>query len=647
MIKKLLLLTLGAVAVSGAYPLGPKRMLPQGDNFKVSTDRLKAPKKTQTRSDEAALSLDFTLAYDVYSATMLSGVNVGDEIYEAFRMPESAVSTFSGNSVTAVNITTGAVVIGQNGYPNQLTDVTVFISEDLNGAPVYTQAGKLGTGILTEYSVKLDTPYEIKEGTPFYVGYYFTLANENQAYLVFDGVSPDYEATCLVGVKEDGEVSWADYGTQIGSLCIGCTISGDNLPQNGVDLVDYGGQYYTEPGKEFEYQFLIRSTGAVTDNVEFTYTVGESGPLTKTVTLDEPLGYNNYAIISLPGMVCNEERLDVPMTFSITKVNGAENTAAINQLSATINCYDPSKGYPRVHLIEEGTGTWCGYCPLGMLMMEYITEKYPDFFARVAIHGNGVVRDPMAVSSTSAWINVYADGFPCALIDRSVSVDAIQMGNMTVMQNEIDEYVKDNKTVPSFAEMQDVTCGYDEKGKLTVDGKVKFAFDIDNSKRLRMSYYITQDNVGPYDQTNYYSGGTRPMGGWESKGEEVETMYDDVCRLLVGGARGVVASLPEDIVAGEVYGYSANISVDAVTSDQYNLIIFIVDNFTGEIVNAKQLSLEKPDNSGVEEIDDDADVLTRKYYSISGVEVDTPSDGIFIVRTVYADGSVKTAKIVF
>lgn len=50
------------------------------------------------------------------------------------------------------------------------------------------------------------------------------------------------------------------------------------------------------------------------------------------------------------------------------------------------------------------------------------------------------------------------------------------------------------------------------------------------------------------------------------------------------------------------------------------------------------------DVSAVNEIDSTVDLDTVKYYDINGFEVNNPEKGIYVVRKVYTDGSVKTSK---
>ncbi len=646
MIKQILPVVLAVGAAGSVNALGPQRVMPQGDQFRVVAQNIKAPKKIQTRADDSTPSIEFTLADEPYTAIGLSGTAPGDEIYMAFQISPSNAVKFEGNQVTAVNITTGATVINGRPYPNEVTDITVFITENLDAEPVYTQTGTLGTNYLTEYKINLDTPYTIESGKSFYIGYHFTLKNTDQAYMAVDAVLNNEDTGCLVGVKDAEGMEWYNFADQVGNLCMGCTISGDNLPKNGVSLLDFGGQLYAFPGKEYSYDFLIQGIGTQADNIEFTYQIGTGEIKTQTITLDTPLQYNKYAIVSLPGLVCNDIALDVPMNFTISKVNGEDNTSDKKTLITDICCYEASKGYPRVHLMEEGTGTWCGYCPLGIEMMKYLEEKYPDFFARVAIHANGSTREPMATTTGNTWVQAYATGFPCAIIDRWNSVEALQTASLTRLKSEIDNFVAVNKDVPAVIGIDDVTCSYDASGKVKVDCKVKCVFDVPTDNRFRMAYYLVQDNVGPYDQVNYYSTGQfGAMAGWQNKDEYVETMYDDVCRILAGNVRGYAGSLPAELVAGTEYETSMSISTKAVTSDDFRVVILVIDSKTGEIANAYQVNTSKTD-SGVSDIEAGASVVAKTLYDLNGVEISEPASGLYIERTVYSDGTVKASKII-
>ncbi|MDE6717963.1 MAG: hypothetical protein K2J70_07215 [Muribaculaceae bacterium] len=664
MSKKFLTLALAALTAGSAFAIGPKRMTTADSRFNQAPVKAKVQKSIPTRADEP--SLNYSLADVVYTTLNFKNLEENDTVYQAFEFTPEAATKFAGNQLTSINITPGASIA--NGEPsdkNILEDVTVFLTKGLNEDPFYVQKGKLGSTPYELNRIILDTPYDIKTGEGFYVGYYFRYTDElaNSYYITVDGLPTKNEAGCWVGIVDGGgpdgivdgaddpekpHIAWSNYAENLGNLCIGCTLQGDNLPRNGVKLDEIAGPFYCAPGKAFEYNFLVKSTSVAVETLELTYTIGDAEPQSDTFQVDSVLSYNDYAILTLDRLVCNTEGLEVPLKFQVTKVNGEDNTCEENTLTSSIQCYDPSRGFKRVHLIEEGTGTWCGFCPLGIVMMEYVGEKYPDFFARVAIHANqGGTSDPMYQPSTSSWISNYAQGFPCGRIDRVTEIEALSYADYKRMVKEMDDFVKRNRTIPSLIGFTDINYSIDEKGKMSVDTKVKCAFDMPNDNRYRIGYYLTQDSVGPFRQTNYYANGQYgACDGWETLGRSVQIKYNEVCRLASGGAFGFTNSLPATFKQGEEYTHSTSLSVTNVNSAACKLIAYIYDAQTGEISNAKVVDVVNSYYiSGVESVSADAEIVGRKYYNLNGMEVSEPADGLYIVRTIYSDGTVKAAKV--
>lgn len=642
MIKTILPIAFAAMMIGPAYGSVQRKPVAPSSVAEAFHGTVKKSEVLPTRADEPEndKSIDFTLAGELGNAMKLNNVAVGTEIYLAFEMSKDNATVFSGDEIISVNITTG-IYTGNDKGTNLVNDITLFIiEEDQENTPVYTQVATLGSEAFTEYKIALDTPYKISAGKNFFVGYSFKIPNANQYYLATDYMVPQTIDGCWIGTKTGDTITWNNLAEDIGTLCIGCTITGENFPQNNVSMLQLGGTPFAEPGVEFPYQFLIKNNGYSASSLEMTYTIGSEAAQTCTIPLETTLSYNEYAVIQIT-LVCNEEKTGIPMKFTLSKVDGEENKASNTTLSTSIDCFSASKGFPRMHVIEEGTGTWCGWCPRGIVMMEYVAEKYPDLFARVAIHANsGTQRDPMQVSSALVVVEEYMPTFPYALVDRfEVLTD--------MTEEEIDQFVEVYKDIPSVVEISELSGVVPESGKLSVDSKVKFGLDLTNNNRYRLAYYLTEDGLGPYSQNNNYAGGGYgEVGGWEKKGRSVKTVYNDVCRYLLGGVPGISNSIPEDITANEEYSYSTVIPTSTVRTGEFYLTAFIVDNNTGDIVNAKQIKVENP-FSGVKEIEASAsDIVSTRYFSISGVEVKNPSKGIYVVTTVYADGTVKNTKAV-
>lgn len=406
MIKRILPLSIAIITAGSSLAFNVKRPLLQSTDLEpysssiLKTHNGSVKSSAFTRAGEGdSNSIDFSLAGEWGNAFKLNGVSAGDEVYLAFEMSKENTKVFADDEITSINITTG-VFVANNIETNKVIDVNVFIIEDdIEKAPVYKQAGVLGDKPYTEYKVTLDTPYKITEGKNFFVGYSFKVPTGNQYYVSTDYMYPETTDGCWIGTVKDKTISWDNLAEEIGSLCIGCTIAGENFPQNNVSLLNIAGTPYTEPGKEFTYHFYIQNKGQSASEIEMTYVIGNAAVKTEKISLNKKLSYGETDIFEMQ-LVCDEEKTGIPMTFTISKVDGVENNSKYTTMSGTIDCYSSSKGFPRVHLIEEGTGTWCGWCPRGIVMMEYIAEKYPDFFARAAIHKSyGTSRDPMQVST--------------------------------------------------------------------------------------------------------------------------------------------------------------------------------------------------------------------------------------------------------
>lgn len=598
---------------------------------KASVD---TPMKTRAGEEGEVKSLDFTYAPQPYTAYYLPNSAKGDIYYEAIEISENNAATFAGDTIKSINITTGCYVLPSGNQSNRISDVTVFIVEgDIESEPVYTQAGKLGLKAFTEYKVDLDTPYEIKGDKALYIGYKFVNTNASNYYL---GVYPIYigPETCWVGKEENGKVTWNNYWDEIGALTLGCTIVGKNMPENGVRLMQVGGDANVEPNTPFGYNFMLLTTGITTEKMQITCKIGDMPLQTADLELTTPAPFNTLGVLPVNSFMSELVELGLPLEFEISTVNGVANSNQDNKATGYINCFPNDKGFQRTFLIEEATGTWCGWCPRGIVMMEYIREKYPELFAAVAIHGD----DAMEVESTYDWLVTYADGFPFAMIDREYTVQ-------TMAEDEIDAYVEAMKDKAAPFSISGLTAEIDDNGNLAVEVKTKAAIDCDNNNAYRIGFYLSEDGVGPYRQTNYYAGGQNgTLPGWSNNTNTVTTYYNEVVREMIGEVAGVENSLPAKYVGGEEYTYTTSLSLEAITFPSFYLTAYIMDNKTGVVGNAKQIKVVDP--SGVKDILSNGNVVSRAFYDVNGMEIKDISNGLYIVRSVDERGNVTVKKVI-
>lgn len=620
--------------------------------------------KSQTRGDEK--SLDFSLAFEAYTALKMNNpqtgaaMPVGSKFYQAFEMSAANRKLYAGKTITSINICAPVndKLSSKDAWVNDITTVRVFMTHDLNGEFFYDQKGTLGKVGFEQYKITLDTPYVIEEDKPLYIGYYAKIQSTRDYYLVIDGVPRESldGGYCAV-VKGSTAPVWQNIANQNGNLCIGATIEGEGLPENGVSMYGIELPTYVEPGQPFTFD--VGFVGAACNDaqsVEIEYTIGGQAPESLTIPFDEKnyLGFNELAIYTIKNVICNEQGSSIPFDVKITKVNGQPNVSTDNKASGDFQCFEKKLGYTHRYVVEEATGTWCLWCPQGFVMMEYLKEKYPEQFIRVAVHGG----DEMAVNSTSSVITMFGGSYPSAMVDRTYDC---MLGYSGVDVNaELTNYYEANKDIPAIADVDlkvNVEAG---AKKVSIPTTVKFAADGANANRYRLAYYVVENNVGPYDQRNNYAGGSMgAMGGWENKPNPASTIYEDVARNLVGTVTGLANSLPGTIKAGEAYDYTGSASITNVVNDEFIVVAMVIDSNTLRILNAKQVTAYK--SSGVESVVGetaevrvrgaqgavliDGDYASASVYSVSGQLVATSAGeasislpaGIYIVK---ADGVV-------
>lgn len=605
---------------------------------------------SQSRAESQTESIDFTLADDPYSALSLTDVKVRGEFAGAFELTAENATLFAGAQITAINVCSG---VNQSSRTNRILDVNVFITEDLQGTPVYEQAGKLGSDAFTYYSIQLATPYTIEAGKAVYIGFSGKKMYSSDYYLPIDGVEHNGEEGGWVAAKKSGSWSWSNIADEYGYLCIGATITGNNLPQNMASAMNAVVPSGVDINKPFTLGFVLRNVAAnPIENVEVEYKIGNAAPVVKTFSLDEPLACCKSALVEVPDAVCAEVGMKVPVEFTVTKVNGKVNDRSDNTASGALMCFGTEGGFQRRMVIEEGTGTWCGWCPLGITTMEYIRDTYTDgSFIPIAVHSG----DAMQCGAYMPFIDDYISGFPGSMINREIDIDPREM-------QQIIGIYEQQSAVPTFVGLE-MVCDYADADKSSINFKATttFAFDMSTDNNYALSFVITEDEVGPYTQTNNYSGQSSDCAGWETKPASVSMKFNDVARDLKTYA-GLANSVPASVSAYAPNEFYYTMSLGSVDNpDNVNAIALLINKKTKVIENAVMV---KPSQfSGIDSVVDSAsktvavrggagaieiagDYKCAEVYSISGMKVAEASAassievpaGLYIVRV---DGTAK------
>lgn len=558
-------------------------------------------------------------------------------------------------------------VTGINGETEQncIKNANIFIAKEQNDIPgnmVYNRSNKV---TITEpwqgVTVDFKSDYIIKEGEPFYVGYAVAPGTNLDYFMVVDGMQTNDAYGALVGIAApDGNMTWESVGPKVGNLCIYLTIVGDDLPKNGAIVNTLDVPVQVNPGEEFAVGIqAINMNSNDIKTLEYTYKVGNSEAVTGECELPEPLPYGQMVNFAIEGLTTDEISLNIPFEFSLTKVNGEDNYYPYGGATMMFKCFDTANGFTPHALIEEGTGTRCGYCPIGISMMEFATENYPEYYHLAALHynmGGTTGADPMYIEANDT-MEEYFLSLPSAYINRWCD---FYPGNYLEGLPLFEKYYGKGNAAAGVTGLKVLPA---ENKKTTITADVKFALDIENAENYGLGFYITENELGPYPQLNYYAGMEGDYDGWESMPADYKKQYyNDVVRAVIGAAEGCENSLPASIKAGETYTYSVEADLANVEGETYKVIAFILDKESQEILNSTVLATDMA--AAVEGIEaenmakvygvnggiiidgeyNSAEVISidgKKVASVSGKDYVKLAAGIYIVNV---DG--KTSKVI-
>jgi hypothetical protein len=276
-------------------------------------------------------------------------------------------------------------------------------------------------------------------------------------------------------------------------------------------------------------------------------------------------------------------------TATISNVNATnDDISSDDTIIGSINPVVPAVG--KMVVSEEGTGTWCQWCPRGSVFMDQFNTKYSQFWAGIAVH-NG---DPMTVTDYDAAFGGLIAGYPSALVDRGNDVDPSGM-------------TPDFLTRVQIAPKAFITNGatWDATTR-TLNVSVTADFQSAANNNYKLACVLTEDGVtgtgSGYNQSNAYSGGGNGvMGGYETLGNPVpaaQMTYDHVARAIAPSFSGYVNSFPTTVSSGDLH--TINFSFVLPTSwdeNEIHIIGLLIDP-TGKIDNAGKATITEAVSNG-------------------------------------------------
>ncbi|MGM9697403.1 MAG: hypothetical protein ACI3Y0_01990 [Prevotella sp.] len=521
-----------------------------------------------------------------------------------------------------------------------MKDVKVWVRESVDGKDLAT--GSVSS--IDKYSfgkAQLNKECDIPE-KGLYVGYTF---NSSKTYpILFSGT--DNPNACWIKCPNS---EWEDlYGYEYGSVSIQVYVTGKEFPKNNLFIELEKPSIIAKAGGEAE---IMRTITSYSSNEITSYTMlvdnGESKSYYKVDCSEYPFkpGLGSKKNICFTFDAPNAISANNKVTFTIVEVNDETNTNT--EAVAELIVKTAQEGGTRRTLVEEYTGTACGYCPIGMASMEAMKKLYGEKFIGIALHQFNY-NDPMYLE-LDKYYPLGFSGAPSSMIDRATYIYPTNLN---------DNFEKYN-SIPPLADVN-VNAWWNEDGTA-----VEAYTDIEsltNDLNLKVAYVLVADgltkNSAKWAQSNYYSGENSSQ--WKD-----DWIYEEFKEFCSGGKYGTDAvvglvfndvaistsyinyetEVPayEGISLGEVISnhytqkYTASSELKSVVDREKVSIVVILEDEDGNVINAAEAPVQAY-STGIHNNASENAVVER-VFSIDGRETTKLGKGINIVKM--SDGSVK------
>lgn len=571
--------------------------------------------------------------------------------------------SFAGKTVTAISVPFN------ESAADGLANLKVWLSKELNlsgtdngkkriAPDVASKEGTVAGGYVT---IQLDEPYTIT-ADGVYAGFSFDVSTLNEATKNPILVTQDATSGSFFIHSSRTNLKWADKSEYYAST-LSVLLSGVEPNAASVSVADL---LHGKVGATTDVKLTITNAGSsAISSVDYSYEVGgQTGNGHLDVAIANRLMLSTKATISLPAL---QSKGEYPVKITLTKVNGQANTATSASAEATLNIYS---FMPKHHaVLEEYTGTWCGFCPRGLVGLEVMNKRHPADFIGISYH-NG---DPMDISTIYEGKDAVGytfpstiTGFPAGWLDRTYEADAYYGFDSDPMG--IDDAWQEVSEVFAPAEVAVKGVFDDANTILTVTADATFVKVLDKAN-YKMEFVVLEDDMydingtgdSDWKQSNYYSGGS--YGGAESyPEEEFATFYNGASYVegyhfrdvIIATSRtlGTDKALPTSLEADKAYSVSTTFDVPSLTNvdnggkivqdvNKLRVVALLIDGATGAIVNANKAQVEGKNIDGISSVENTQTAGKTQVYDLSGRQISHMQKGVNIVRM--ANG--KTVKV--
>lgn len=599
----------------------------------------KAPAKANLAANQRLVGYFNTDDCDTYLG--VTGITGNNKV--AMVLTADDLAPYYGKKIVGVRFnlgqgetSTGVFVESLTIANGEITEATNLLTSDKS---VTSAAGAKNTGewheVMFDQKVELNSSFE-----GLFVGYNYKQKSNNYPIGVSSKVEgPFYIYANIPASKGGNGEDWYQINSGGYGLSIQLIVEGDFAP-NAVRPLDFG-EFTVVKGKSKNVAVSLWNIGSKLTSIDYTIALDGKAGAEQHLDFGKDFGLGGTHSVEIPFAAASELGKNA-VTLTVTKVNGAENACAIKTATGTL--YTAVKEFVKRSVVEEFTGTGCGYCPRGHVGMHNMRELYGDQFVGIAMHQYNS-SDPMYYTSYSLGFQ----GAPSCMVNRS-------SGDLDPYNDLPKAFMASLKEMPLIdvsvegAFSEDTAYVY---AKASVESLVSGDYDI--------AYMLVADNLSgttsKWKQSNYFAKGTGVYNSQSSMPEDLQFLwnagstyaatYNDVLISSSYVSSKNKATLPTLVANGSVNSYytltmptkkALKETIRSCGNEVY-VVAMVLDKKTGAIVNARKAKVADFGTTGIENVNNSSEATVVARYNVNGVQIAAPVKGINIVKM--SDGTTR------
>lgn len=561
----------------------------------------------------------------------------------AIKLTADDLAPYYGKKITGVRFNLGQGQTANGVFVQNLTlengQIVDMADVATSDKSVTSAAGATNTGEWHE--VMFDNKVELSSSFQnLFVGFNYKQTSSNYPIGVNSEVDGPFFVYANIPASQGGSgETWYQFQSGGMSLAIQLIVEGD-FGQNNVQPLDFGNVMVAK-GKTKNVAVKFRNLGSKFTSIDYTISLDGKAGTEQHLDFGKDFGLAGTHTVEIPFAATSEIGKSA-VTLTVTKVNGAENACAIKTATGTL--YTVEREFVKRSVVEEYTGTGCGFCPRGHVGMHNMRELYGDQFVGIAMHQYNS-SDPMYYTSYSLGFQVA----PSCMVNRSSGdLDPYNALPKAFMASLKEMPLIDVSVEGAFSE--DTAYVY---AKASVESLVSGDYDI--------AYMLVADNLSgttkSWKQSNNFAKGTGSYDSQSSMPEDLQFLWDagssyaatynDVLISSSYVSSKNKATLPSLVANGSVNSYytltmpTKKALKEAIRScgNEVYVIAMVLDKKTGAIVNARKAKVADFGTTGIENVNNSSEATVVARYNVNGVQIAAPVKGINIVKM--SDGTTR------